>query len=171
VANPQGRGTITIEVIGDGNIRRSLIRAQGLTKEAVAQVIHDAGEEILQLAQINLHRMKPPGIDTSALVQSLKVQHAQISAVVFSDLKYAPYVEFGTRPHYPPIAPILEWVKRKLHVPEKRAYGVARAVVKKIGKRGTPRRPYLSNAFKVVERRVLAQIRAAVAAALQQSGK
>jgi len=170
VANPQGRGTITIEVIGEAALKRGIIRAQGLTTEAVEQIIHDAGEELLQLAQINLHRMKPPGIDTGALVQSLQVRHEQLSATVFSDLKYAPFIEFGTRPHFPPLQPILEWVKRKLHVPEKRAKGVAFMVVRKIGRRGTPPRPFLSNAFMVVRKRILSQMKAGVSTAIRQSG-
>lgn len=38
----------------------------------------------------------------------------RITAVVGSPLVYAPHVEAGTRPHWPPPAPIEAWVRRKL---------------------------------------------------------
>lgn len=170
MANPQGRGTITVEVVGLPATQRGIANAKLPIQEAVEQVIHDAGEELLQMAQINLHRMKPPGIDTGALVGSLKVRHGPGSALVYSDVKHSVYIEFGTRPHFPPIAPLLAWVKRKLHVSEKQAYGVARKVQSNIGKRGTPPRPFLGNAFAVVRSRLVAQVKAAVASAIRRAG-
>jgi hypothetical protein len=38
-------------------------------------------------------------------------------------LSYAPYVEFGTRPHFPPFEPIRRWVELKLQ-PQVKAVGI-----------------------------------------------
>lgn len=38
-------------------------------------------------------------------------------------ISYAPYIEFGTRPHYPPFEPIRRWVELKLQ-PHVRAVGI-----------------------------------------------
>jgi len=62
--------------------------------------------------------------------------------VVGSSVEYAPYVELGTRPHFPPYqpgTPLARWAE--LHgVP---AFVVARA----ISVRGTKARKYLQGAF------------------------
>lgn len=39
---------------------------------------------------------------------------AKITAYVGSPITYGPHVEYGTRPHWPPHAPIEAWVRRKL---------------------------------------------------------
>lgn len=59
---------------------------------------------------------------------------------------YAKAVEFGTRPHRPPIAPIKRWVwlkRRGLGVTEKEVNSVAWAIVEKIARVGTRKHPFL----------------------------
>ncbi len=60
-----------------------------------------------------------------------------VIGLVGSPLIYAPPVELGTRPHFPPIEPLVDWVKLKLGVPEKDARGVAFLVARKIARKGT----------------------------------
>lgn len=62
-----------------------------------------------------------------------------VQGVVGSNVKYAPYVELGTRPHWPPIAALEVWARRH----HTSAFLVARA----IAQRGTPAREYLQHAF------------------------
>jgi hypothetical protein len=50
---------------------------------------------------------------------------------------YGEAVEHGTKPHFPPVAPILFWVEKILGLSGKEAVGVAHAIVRKIGKKGT----------------------------------
>jgi hypothetical protein len=47
------------------------------------------------------------------------------------------YVELGTRPHFPPVEALEDWVRVKLAVPERRVHGVAFAIARKIAQRGT----------------------------------
>lgn len=52
-------------------------------------------------------------------------------------LDYAAPVELGTRPHFPPVAPIEDWVRHKLDVPAEDAAGVAYLIARKISRTGT----------------------------------
>ena len=60
-----------------------------------------------------------------------------VSGEVGTALAYAQPVELGSRPHFPPIAPIAEWVRRKLGKTPEDAKGIAWAIATKISKEGT----------------------------------
>lgn len=61
---------------------------------------------------------------------------------------YGVFVHEGTRPHYPPFKPISEWVARKLKVKNNPAnYLITRAIVRKIGAKGTEAKPFLKDAM------------------------
>lgn len=62
----------------------------------------------------------------------------EIVGVVGTPLVYAEPVELGTRPHFPPMAPLRDWVRHKLgkETPEE-IETVARAIQRKIGHHGT----------------------------------
>ena len=65
---------------------------------------------------------------------------AHMRAVVGTSLTYAPFVEFGTKPHWPPLSALQPWARRHGFPPgNKGAFLVAR----KIAQFGTPPRPYL----------------------------
>lgn len=75
---------------------------------------------------------------------------------VVYDAPHGPYVEFGTDPHMPPLAPILKWVKRKradLGIKEGDIARIAEAIRWKIFKHGTEPQPFLRPAFDEVEAR------------------
>lgn len=50
---------------------------------------------------------------------------------------YGESIEHGTKPHFPPVKPILFWVEKRLGLSGKEALSVACAIVRKIGKKGT----------------------------------
>jgi hypothetical protein len=54
-----------------------------------------------------------------------------------SALAYATPVELGTKPHFPPIQPLEDWVTAKLGISGDEARSVAFAVAKKIAREGT----------------------------------
>ncbi len=57
--------------------------------------------------------------------------------VVATSEPHVAYVELGTRPHFPPVEALEDWVRQKLAVPEKRVHGVAYLIARKIAQRGT----------------------------------
>lgn len=71
-----------------------------------------------------------------------------ITGVVGSNVEYAPYVETGTRPHFPPLAAIQRWVHLKRLGTPKTERSIAYAICRAIAVRGTRARPYLEPAFR-----------------------
>ena len=73
------------------------------------------------------------------------VQKHEVTAtrgVVGVDEKYGAYVEFGTSPHFPPVAPLERWAQTKLGTP-----GLGFIIARKIARSGTPAQPYAVPAF------------------------
>lgn len=57
--------------------------------------------------------------------------------IVATNLAYAEPVEVGTRPHMPPVTPIVDWVTAKLGLSGKGAISAAWAIAMSIAKKGT----------------------------------
>lgn len=80
---------------------------------------------------------------TSSLRQSIHSEAPRTLAnsvigVVGTASMHALPVELGTRPHFPPVEPLIDWVQAKLDIrDEDRAEGVALAIARKIASRGT----------------------------------
>ena len=62
-------------------------------------------------------------------------------------VSYAIPVELGTRPHFPPIEPIKDWVRHKLGVAPEQVDEVAYRVARKIAARGTQGAHMFGEAF------------------------
>ena len=83
-------------------------------------------------------------VDTGRLRSSITHQVASAEATVGTRLIYAPWVEFGTKPHWPPMRAMQPWAKRHGFPAGKvGAFLVARA----IAKHGTKPQPYLRPAL------------------------
>lgn len=61
-----------------------------------------------------------------------------VQGVVGSALNYAEAVELGTRPHMPPVAPLIDWVRQKFGLKGDDARAAAWRVARRIAQRGTP---------------------------------
>jgi HK97 gp10 family phage protein len=61
-----------------------------------------------------------------------------LKAEVVAGSKYASFVEYGTRPHFPPVAALEPWAALKLG-----SAGLAYAVARKIAIRGTKAQPFM----------------------------
>src|SRR5262245_4832010 len=114
----------------------------------------ETGAEILDLARRNVKQLD--AFDTGDLHNSLdmSVSPKRLFVSVYSSEPYAPYIEFGTRPHFPPLEPIREWCRHK-GIPESAAFPIA----KKIAEIGTPERPFLYPAYKQGSRDHVTRIR------------
>jgi len=78
------------------------------------------------------------GLRASVFSQEQRVGEFGVEGLVGTPMAHAVPVEIGTRPHMPPIAPLVDWVMAKLGISsEKTARGVAFAIAKKISARGT----------------------------------
>jgi len=70
------------------------------------------------------------------------VDKKEVYLRVYNTVKYAPYVEFGTRPHWPPVEALEEWCARHFGGKEN-AFILARVISKK----GTKPKHFFRNAF------------------------
>jgi len=101
-------------------------------------------------------------VDTGRLRASIRsglVEGQTGVARVFSDVHYAPYVEEGTRPHWPPVSALEDWARRHGLEP----FPVAAA----IAARGTRGAHMFRRAVEERGQEALEQVARALAAALE----
>lgn len=94
------------------------------------------------LLQREVKELTPVGVGGGGLRGSITALNPRavgdsVIGVVGSPLNYAEPVEVGTRPHFPPLEPLEDWVRQKLDVAEEEVPGVALAIARKIAARGT----------------------------------
>ena len=77
-------------------------------------------------------------VDTGHLQGSIQPRVSGTQVSIGTPVKYAPYVEFGTRPHYPPPNALQPWARRHGFGP--RGHFMLAAI---IAKRGTKPHPFL----------------------------
>lgn len=93
-----------------------------------------------------------------------------VEGFVFSPLNYARPVELGTRPHFPPVDALIDWVKVKFGVDGVQARGIAFAVARKISVRGTKGAFMFRDTFRRLEPQVRAIFERAQQRILQRLG-
>ena len=82
-------------------------------------------------------------VDTGRLRTSVATVLGGTSAVIGPTIFYAPFVEYGTRPHFPPPVALQPWAKRHGFGP-----GGAFALARAIARRGTRAHPFMRPAAK-----------------------
>lgn len=125
------------------------LRVEGLDKllenfsrapEATAEALAGAVLEMELLLQREVQDRTPTVHGTlrnSILAQEPRQENGGIVGLVGTPVIYAVPVELGTKPHRPPIEPLIDWARHALGLDENEAEGVAWAVAKKIQKFGT----------------------------------
>jgi HK97 gp10 family phage protein len=94
----------------------------------------------------------------------IEVSARGLAIWVGSTSHYAPFVEFGTRPHFPPLDAIRNWCRVK-GIPESAAFPIA----KKIAEHGTAAQPFMRPALAVGKRNHLTRLRAIISQAVKGS--
>jgi len=142
---------IDLNKLGIKNYNKELIKAIDQGMNDLADFIQTEAVEILK---------GPEGaFDTGFLARSITTnKNKLLEKEVYATANYAPYVEFGTRPHFPPVDAIYEWVWRKRRVfriaPKKKVVRNGRVYYKEVldiawkiaynmKKRGTEAHPFL----------------------------
>lgn len=106
-------------------LRAAALRTQGLIVEQIIESAVDRGELAASVVTRNL----PDG------------------AIVEVQAPHAEFVDQGTRPHMPPIAPLASWAMRKFGVGEKEANAIAWGVALSIKVNGTDPVHFMQKAF------------------------
>jgi len=79
-------------------------------------------------------------VDTGAMRQSTGTEAIPDGATLFVNAPQAAWVEYGTRPHMPPLGPILVWVRRKFGLGAEGRRGKSRKKPAKLGTTASPGR-------------------------------
>jgi hypothetical protein len=124
-------------------VREELARAMN------ASVLHLKGQ-IMPLVPVGVTALLRGGVQTSIAGEGVT-----LTGRVYDAVSYALPVELGSRPHFPPIAPIALWVRRKLGISDEReARSVAFLIARKISRVGTKPRLFFKRGFEAGKGRV-----------------
>lgn len=129
------------------------------------QVIGAAMQEAVLLLQREAQERAPVGVTgelrNSAFSDVTGTLDQLLGVVGFTSLHAEP-VELGTKPHTPPLDPLVDWVEARLGLSGDEAQGVARAIQFKIRQRGTEPQRFFEQAYEATQPQILRLLDAAV---------
>lgn len=126
--------------------QRPFVRVEAFGVERVAAMFQAApqiaADELLTaMTEVDLHLQREVADRTptahgtlrSSIFSEERIQGDGVLGVVASPPAYAQYVELGTKPHFPPIEPLMDWVRVKFALSDEdeirsAAFRVARAI-------------------------------------------
>lgn len=128
-----------VEIKGLNELDKSLDKILS-KKERIKREVLFTALDIQSKAKKKLREQK--AIDEGNLINSIVVDPIQggMVAEIGSIAPYAPYVEFGTKPHFPPPDALEDWARHH-------GFDSAWPICKVIAKRGLKERPYLGPAY------------------------
>jgi len=136
-------------------IQAAFASAPEITLKHVARAIDEslllAQREIAERTPTGAHQLLRKSILAAEAVDFAKPVPGGVMGVVGTSINYAVPVELGTRPHFPPLAPLEDWAVAKLGVERTQAKSVAWAIAKKIAKTGTTGAFMFRDGFAAVE--------------------
>jgi hypothetical protein len=148
---------------GDISIKVDLKELEALTKrypEASETARRGRLTEALLLLEREVKRLTPEGAGPihlrDTIFQRIEMRGEGAWGMVGTPAIYGESLEYGTRPHFPPIAPILFWVEKKLGLMGKEAKSAAFCIARAISKRGTKGAHMFNKAFDMNENQVIA---------------
>jgi hypothetical protein len=148
---------------GDISIKVDLKELEALTKrypEASEKARLGRLTEALLLLEREVKRLTPEGAGPihlrDTIFQKLEMRGEGAWGMVGTPAIYGESLEYGTRPHFPPIKPILFWVEKKLGLSGKEAKSAAFCIARAISKRGTKGAHMFGKAFDMNENQVMA---------------
>ena len=96
------------------------VEAAAKIRKRAREIVRDRGAivEAAHLGAEIIARAAP--VDLGSLKSSIHVESLPTGARIVIDAPHAAAVEFGSRPHTPPLAPLIAWVKR-----HRAAFGIA----------------------------------------------
>lgn len=129
-------------VVVSRELQQNIAALKKLAPQAVKDAVNLHALNIQTAAKRNLTNV--PAVDTGQLRASVKVVAFAdgFARRIGTDVPHGRYIEFGTAPHFPPVAPIREWCRRH-GIPESAAFLIARSISRK----GTPAKPWLFPGF------------------------
>lgn len=160
---------VTVDISQFAALAQLWQKAPELTRREMTSTMTDVDV----LIQGELMRELPAGAGGAAGLRGsvFREEHAladNVIGLVATDKPYAGYVELGTKPHMPPIQPLVDWVRAKLGEDEESARGVAFAIARKIKAHGTKANPVWEMTLKRLQREIRRKFDAGIARIARQ---
>lgn len=130
----------SVELKGEKELQKAI---KTLTQEAIRDLkkeTYASGFDIQRKAKENLKDLE--AWDTGNLANTIVVKREDqgLTSKIEAQAPYAPYVEYGTRPHFPPMDALEGWARRH-------GFESAWPICKAISERGLKERPFLLPAY------------------------
>lgn len=150
---------IAIDITGLAELQAAWRQDAQICREELGAAMDEADA----LVEREVKELTPTthGLLRGSISSEVSVGQDNVIGVVGTSMNYALPVEIGTRPHFPPIEPLIDWVRAKLGIPEREARGVAFLVARKISRVGTEGAHMFGRGFDAVEAAVIAIFEAA----------
>jgi phage gpG-like protein len=124
---------VTARLVGDKDMMRKLRKLSKIAPDRLAQEIAASALKIESAAK------QAAPVDVGFLRAQIKSEFDDNghTAAIGTNVEYGPHLEFGTKAHFPPVAPLEEWARRH-GMP-----GAGYAIALKIARSGTEAQPFL----------------------------
>jgi len=129
--------------------QRQILKIAPELEKAVIRGFRSAALRMVSVVVEEIETASPhSAVDRGELRNSVDYRPLDNGAIVQVSAPHAGIIEYGTRPFWPPEAPIVAWVLRKgLADSPKAAKGIAYAIRKSISEKGIAPRHYFAKAF------------------------
>ena len=105
---------MSTHVVSLDGFARELRKLPKTAERAMVRGLRSAALRTQGQVVVEIDTAKPyPAVDRGTLRRSVGVDNHPDGALLSVDAPYAAAMEYGTRPFFPPLAPLVEWVKRK----------------------------------------------------------
>jgi HK97 gp10 family phage protein len=158
-----------IWVEGEKQLYMNMQRIMGANISAARQSLAEAGMLIVNDAKNNLrsnHSVVTGQLRKSGRAQAVEGDPDAVDVGFFSDNTqggYAAYVEYGRRSgKMPPVEYLIQWVRKKLRLPEKEARSRGWAMARSIARKGTKPHPFFTPAVEKNKKAVTDAIQEAI---------
>ena len=122
-----------------GNLEGNYFKAQMKRTMRVATIkIKDTARDLVPVDSGDLKR---------SIREDVRYGVRELTGVIEAREQYAPSVEYGTKPHFPPVGALKKWARKRGINP----YALAVA----ISKRGTKPQPFMIPAFQKLRKKVV----------------
>jgi hypothetical protein len=115
--------------------------------------------EALFLLEAEIKKNTPVGAGPvhlrDTVFQKVEAGGQSVWGMIGTPAKYGESLEFGSRPHFPPVAPIQHWVEKVLGISGKEAKSVAFLIARAISKRGTKARSMFGKSLEKRQAQIL----------------
>lgn len=158
------------QLFGDERIAQAFKRSPATMKKAIDKGLTKAAQKMVVEAQRNVRKNNSFGAST--LIQSIR-RSSPIPMVrqVWPNVKYALYVEEGTKPGYMPNkASLASWLAQKAQIGKEEAKAISFPLANSIKQKGTREHPFMRPAFEDNQDRFTAIIRESVEEGISQIG-